>query len=166
MKDHPLDLLCLIGIKILAKAWLRKHFIIMKNMNAMNINCVEDHLLALLCLISPASPKVLMAHACENCKKLRNFIFSLLLRPQNQKQNLSFQQKDFHQQTLFSPFPLATTKTAHTSFLPKTNTIFPKATLVITWPKRASIICGQIYLTNGVAERIVFTILIPTKAYV
>ena len=74
MKDHSLALLCLIGIKILAKAWLRKHFITMKNMNAININamnidCMKGHLLALLCLISSACPKVLMAHACENCKK-------------------------------------------------------------------------------------------------
>ena len=56
------------------EAWLRKHFITMKNMNAMNmngmnINYMENHLLALLCLISSACPKVLMAHACENCKK-------------------------------------------------------------------------------------------------
>ena len=48
----------------------------------------------------------------------------------------------------------------------KNKHYFPKATLVITWPKRANIICGQIYLTNGVAERIVFTILIPIKAHV
>ena len=39
------------------------------NINAMNIDCMKGHLLALLCLISSACPKVLMAHACENCKK-------------------------------------------------------------------------------------------------
>ena len=98
----------------------------MKNMNAMSINCMEDHLLALLCLISPASPKVLVAHACENCKKLRNFIFSLLLRPQNQKQNLTFQQKDFLAANFIFSLSSCHYKKAHTSFLPKTNTIFQK----------------------------------------
>ena len=73
----------------------------------MNINCMEDHLLALLCLISPASPKVLVAHACENCKKLQEFHFFTFTETPKSETKFDISAKRFFSSKLyFLPFPL------------------------------------------------------------
>ena len=135
-------------------------------MNTMNINCMKDYLLALLGLISPASPKVLMAHACENCKKCQEFHFFTFTETPKSETKFDISTKRFLAANFIFSLSPCHYKNGPYLIPAKNKHYFPKATLVITWPKRASIICGQIYLTNGVAERIVFTILIPIKAHV
>ena len=136
------------------------------NINAMNIDCMKGHLLALLCLISSACPKVLMAHACENCKKCQEFHFFTFTETPKSETKFDISTKRFLAANFIFSLSPCHYKNGPYLIPAKNKHYFPKATLVITWPKRASIICGQIYLTNGVAERIVFTILIPIKAHV